>query len=369
MSVWDQVPGQPRAVALLRQASERPHHAYLFAGPEGSGKTQAMRAFVAALLCADGGCGDCRDCRLAADDRHPNMAVVEPEGRDIHADTVREQIWTPAHRTSVEQGYKVFVVREADRLNPSAADIMLKVLEEPPAGTVLLLASARPNDVPETVLSRCHTITILPLTEAFVVQALEDAGINHADALLATRLAGGHVGRARRLASDANGFISRDTAAEALGLALQGTTGALAAADAVMKASADYKKTRKSELEHELGAFQGEDGTAAGYTGMVRRIEARHHRMERRAERDFIDWTLLAMSAMLRDDVLLAVGGDPAWRINLDLEREPHVTAVTAARGIGAIESARAALAEELNLNAKLVLEQAFLDLARTLAA
>lgn len=369
MSVWDGVPGQPRAVAMLRQAAERPHHAYLFAGPEGSGKTQAVSAFVAALLCEYGGCGECRNCRLVAEEQHPTVKVVEPEGRDIHAETVREQIWTPAHRTAVEQGWKVFIVREADRLNPSAADILLKVLEEPPPRTVILLASARPNDMPETVLSRCHTITILPLSERFIVQTLEDEGVPHIDALLSTRLAGGHLGRARRLARDANGLASRDTAAEALGLALRGSTGALSAADSVMKAAAGYKKTRKSELEHELEAFTDDEGTAAGYAGMVRKLETRHHRMERRAERDFIDWVLLAMSAMLRDDVLLALGGDPEWRINLDLEREPHVTAVTAARGIGAIETARAALAEDLNLNAKLLLEQAFLDLARTLAA
>jgi DNA polymerase III subunit delta' len=81
--VLSRVPGQPDAVAFLERAAERPHHAYLFAGPEGSGKQQAARAFTAALLCPRGGCGECRDCRLALEDRHPNLVLVEPEGRDI----------------------------------------------------------------------------------------------------------------------------------------------------------------------------------------------------------------------------------------------------------------------------------------------
>ena len=73
-------PGQEAAIRFLVQALPRPHHAYLLAGPEGGGKQQVARAFTAALLCADGGCGECRACALALADRHPNMFVVEPEG-------------------------------------------------------------------------------------------------------------------------------------------------------------------------------------------------------------------------------------------------------------------------------------------------
>ena len=128
-------------MAFLRGAIERPHHAYVFAGPEGSGKSLAARAFAAALLCHRGGCGECRDCRLADEDHHPNQFVIEPEGRDIHVDTIRTEVWQPAYRTAPEPGRKVFVVREADRLSPNAADTLLKVLEEPPADAVLLLLS------------------------------------------------------------------------------------------------------------------------------------------------------------------------------------------------------------------------------------
>jgi len=114
--VLQRIPGQDHAIAFLAGAVPRPHHAYVLAGPEGSGKSLAARAFAAALLCARGGCGECRDCRLALADRHPNGFVVEPEGRDIHVDTIREEVWQPAYRTAPEPGRKVFVVREADRV-------------------------------------------------------------------------------------------------------------------------------------------------------------------------------------------------------------------------------------------------------------
>ncbi|MGZ8571950.1 MAG: AAA family ATPase, partial [Actinomycetota bacterium] len=175
--VLDDVPGQETAMAFLRGALVRPHHAYVLAGPEGSGKSLGARAFAAALLCHQGGCGECRDCRLALGDRHPNEFVVEPEGRDIHVDTIRDEVWQPASRTAPEPGRKVFLIREADRLSPAAADTLLKVLEEPPADTVFLLLSARAHELPDTIWSRCHVVTFTALSESFVVQRLTDEGV------------------------------------------------------------------------------------------------------------------------------------------------------------------------------------------------
>src|SRR2546426_9299269 len=196
LTVLDAVPGQDVAMAFLRQAAERPHHAYVFAGPEGSGKSLAARAFVAALLCDTGGCGDCRSCRLALADRHPNEFVVEPEGRDIHVDTVREDVWHPAYRTAPEPGRKVFVIKEADRLSPAAADTLLKVLEEPPADAVLILLSARAHELSDTVLSRCHVVPFTALAESFVIEVLVGEGADETRARLAARLTGGNLGRA-----------------------------------------------------------------------------------------------------------------------------------------------------------------------------
>ncbi len=363
-AVMDRVPGQDQAMAFLRQAAPRPHHAYLLAGPEGCGKQLAARAFAAALLCERGGCGECRDCRLALDERHPNEFLVEPEGRDIHVDTIREEVWHPAYRTAPEPGRKVFVIREADRLNPAAADTLLKVLEEPPADAVILLLSARHHELPETVLSRCHVVTFRPLAEDFVALTLADEGVDHVLATLAARLAGGNLGRARRLATGAEGLSFRDVGLEALDVAAGGPARALDAADLVLEAAERYRKGLKDRLDVDLAPFLDEHGRPEeAYRGAIRRLEERHTRRVKRAERDYLDWVLLAVSAALRDRIVAAVGGGGELAINLDLPAEPTSDLVREALGLAAVEEARAALAEELNLNPRLVLERAFLRL------
>jgi len=362
--VLERVPGQDRAMAFLRQAAGRPHHAYLLAGPEGGGKSLAARAFAAALLCAEGGCGVCRSCRLALEDKHPNQVVVEPEGRDIHVDTVRTEIWHPAYRTAPEPGRKVFVIREADRLNPAAADVLLKVLEEPPAETVILLLSARPDELPETVLSRCHVVTFLPLSERFVIETLTGEGADADRTALAARLAGGNLGRARRLATDPDGLSFRAVARDAVDLAGRGPAGSLEAADLVLAAAERYKKDLAEHLRDELAPFLDDRGRPEeAYRGAIRRMEERHKRQVRRAERDYVDRVLLAVSALLRDGVVVAVGGGSDLLMNPDLAPAAASPAVAAA-GLAAAEEARAALAEDVNLNARLVLEQAFLRLS-----
>jgi DNA polymerase-3 subunit delta' len=362
--VLRRVPGQPAAIAFLIQAAARPHHAYVLAGPEGSGKSLAARAFVAALLCPDGGCGACRDCRLALEDRHPNVFVVEPEGRDIHVDTVREEVWHPAYRTAPEPGRKVFVIREADRLSPAAADTLLKVLEEPPADAVLLLLSARAHELPETVLSRCHVVPFTALAEPFVVRVLVEEGVDETRAKLAARLTGGNLGRARRLATDPEGLAFRDAAVRAVVAAASGPAGALEAADLVLAAAAAYRTHLKEELAAELAPFRDEGAAEETYRASIRRIEMRFHRRERRAERDYVDWVLLAASSILRDRIASAAGGSPELAMNPDLTSDPGLAVPDAARAFAAIEAARAELAEDVNLNPRLVLERAFLSLA-----
>jgi DNA polymerase-3 subunit delta' len=209
------VPGQDNATAFLARALLHPHHAYVFTGPEGSGKRLVMRAFAAALLCERGGCGECRACRLAVGERHPNMLVLEPAGPDIlvgkDASDPNTARWfaARAYLTPPEPGRKVMVVIQADRMRVEAADVLLKVLEEPPTDTVFVLVSARPDEIPETVRSRCQEISFPPLSEAFVVNALVKEGLSEERARLASRLAGGNLGRARRLARSDQELRSR----------------------------------------------------------------------------------------------------------------------------------------------------------------
>lgn len=371
--VLARVPGQDDAMTFLDKALSRPHHAYLFAGPEGSGKQLAARAFAAALLCADGGCGECRDCRLAIDDRHPNIVVVEPEGRDIRVgenadeDGTARWLTARAYLTAPEGGWKVFRIEQADRMTEEAADVLLKALEEPPPQTAFLLSSARPDEIPETVRSRCHTVTFRPLSETFVAEVLSGEGIEPGRARLAARISGGNLGRARRLARDPRGLEFRDSALTALAAASDGAGGALDAAEQLLAAAADFRKRFAGTLKEALEPFVDPDSgkPLEQYRGAVKRLEQRHQRQERRAERDFLDAALLALESWFRDALLAGAGGDIAWAINLD--RAPAAGTMSladSARAIQVLEEARAALADETNLNARLVLEDAFLQLA-----
>jgi DNA polymerase-3 subunit delta' len=367
------VPGQEHATAFLARAVQQPHHAYLFTGPEGSGKRLAMRAFAAALLCERGGCGVCRACRLAVGERHPNMVVLEPTGPDIlvgkDASDPNTARWfaARAYLTPPEPGRKVMVVVQADRLRIEAADVLLKVLEEPPADTVFILLSARPDEIADTVRSRCQEIAFPPLSEAFVVDALVQEGLGQDRARLASRLAGGNLGRARRLARNDQELTFRSVALSATALAREGDSGALAAAEQLAAAAKEFRASLGEELAAEVEPFLDERGKPEeAFRGVIRRMEEQHERRLRRAEREFLDSALLALAAYFRDLFVAASGGDEGLLINLDRPGEladPRWRAGAAGLALGAVEEARADLADETNLNPRLVLERLFLRL------
>ena len=110
MSVWDDVVGQPDAVATLQRALDDPAamtHAWLFTGPPGSGRSVAARAFAAALECPRGGCGTCRECRTAMDGTHADVTVLATEGLSIRVDDKRGG--------SAVQDFAIRVVATPDR--------------------------------------------------------------------------------------------------------------------------------------------------------------------------------------------------------------------------------------------------------------
>lgn len=369
--VLREVPGQEHAAAFLARAIRAPHHAYLFSGPEGSGKRLVMRAFAAALLCPDGGCGQCRSCRLAVGERHPNMLVLEPSGPDIlvgrdsmDPNTAR---WfaSRAYLTPLEPGRKIMVALQADRLRVEAADVLLKALEEPPTDTVFVLLSARPSDLPDTVRSRCQEIAFPPLSEAFVVETLVGEGVDAERALLVCRLTGGNLGRARRLARDPEELDFREAALGAAARSTEGRASALSAAEDLIAAGKAFRTRLAGQLATELEPFMDQRGRPEEpFRPVVRRLQEQHERRLRRAEREFLDQSLLSLAATWRDAVAAAVGSGDDVLINVDRPPPEGWDAASAGRAWVAVDQARADLADETNLNAKLVLERLFLRLS-----
>jgi DNA polymerase-3 subunit delta' len=304
------------------------------------------------------------------------MLILEPAGPDIlvgkDASDPNTARWfaSRAYLTPPEPGRKVMVVLQADRLRVEAADVLLKVVEEPPLDTVFILLSARPDDLPDTIHSRCQEIAFPPLSEEFVVETLVGEGMDEERARLACRLAGGNLGRARRLARDERQLAFRRAALEAARLAARGSAGALAAAEGLTTAAKEFRAFLAEELESELQPFLDERGRPEEpFRGVVRRLEEQHERRLRRAEREFLDWSLLSLAAYWRDILAAGTGSGGDVLINLDLDLSdatisPDQSVMRASRAWGAVEEARADLADETNLNARLVLERLFLRLA-----
>jgi DNA polymerase-3 subunit delta' len=231
--VWSVI-GHANALAALQRAlaSERSPHAWLFAGPEGVGKQTVALEFAAALNCtsdealgADGSregadslrvkpCGECRACRDTLAGRHPDVELIapggmcdEPEHRD-HADS-RDlricQIRRLERLLSLSPyagGRRVAIVDAADTLRAEAANAFLKTLEEPPAGSVIILLAEREERLPETVLSRCQRLPFRPIEREAIVETLVARGAEPEDAETIASAAGGRLGWALQALED-----------------------------------------------------------------------------------------------------------------------------------------------------------------------
>ncbi len=306
LAVWDAVIGQEQAVAQLRRAVERPSHAYLLAGPRGSGVLEAARCFAAALVCPEGGCGACHACRRARSARHPDVIEVEPAGTFVVVDQV-EEMMKEAFTSPFEAERKVIVLTEADRLNEPAANKLLKTLEEPPARTHFLLLSEAPDELLPTVRSRCQRIDFAALSDADVAAALVAGGVGPEAAAAAARLASGRLDRALSLAGAGPGGLAalRAAALEVAG-SLDGSGAAAGlGAEALQAVLTDTLTGLERDQKAEAKALEAEL-TDAGYPDRLARrlrkdLEQRQQRAARRARTDGLAEIVTALEWFYRD--------------------------------------------------------------------
>ncbi len=191
--------GHERQIEILKKSilSGRTAHAFLFAGPEGVGKMLTALAFAKALNCSyfDGdSCGRCDDCSRIEAGTHINVFTIAPEEGLIRIGAVREL--QNALRYRAERGTKVAIVEGADRLKTEAANALLKTLEEPPQGSVIVLVTSSPADLLPTVVSRCQRINFHVLSEEVLKRLVMDVGgVGPEEAAVVARLAGGTMKR------------------------------------------------------------------------------------------------------------------------------------------------------------------------------
>ena len=304
--LYDGVRGQERAVAQLRAAARAPVHAYLFVGPPGSGKRAAAQAFAASLLCREDGCGVCRACTLALAAHHPDLIVVERTGPFISVDQARE-IVRQASLSPVEGGRKVLLLVDF-HLVQNAAPILLKIIEEPPAGTVFIILTEQVPPELVTIASRCVRIDFRTLRHEEIVEALLAEGID--------------VGRASEIADAATGRLDRARllASRALPGELDGTGATVARLVDELGAMLDSAAVAPLEARHaaELDEL-AERVERYGERGAGRRqMEERHKRERRRLRTDELRFGLTTLQAGYRDALAAGQGDMHAWLAAVD---------------------------------------------------
>jgi DNA polymerase-3 subunit delta' len=192
--------GQEDALAALRAAAANPVHAYLFRGPAGNGGLAAAHGFAAALLCPEGGCGECATCRAALAGTDPDLHIVRRSGASVSKDTIRKVV-SLAQRRPLHSQRQVIVVPDM-HLVQDRAPVLLKTLEEPPGATVFILLAD--EVIPElvTVASRCVEIPFPPVPREVLVRWLLSSGVPPDTAAVVADSSSGNLERARVMIDD-----------------------------------------------------------------------------------------------------------------------------------------------------------------------
>lgn len=358
MSVWDDVVGQDSAVATLRGAIDDPSamtHAWLLTGPPGSGRSNAARAFAAALQCERGGCGECHACTTTLAGTHADLTVVATEKVTITIDEVRSLIGL-ASRTPSQGRWRVILVEDADRMAERTTNVLLKAIEEPPPRTVWLLCAPSPQDVMVTIRSRCRGVSLrVPPVEAVAALLESRDGVAPAVAIAAARAAQSHIGLARRLARDA-GARERRASVLAIARSIRGVPDAVIAAGELVEVSQAEAKAateerdgdEKAALLRALGADSGQ-GLAPALRSQVKQLEDDQKRRATRRQRDVLDRAMIDLLSLYRD-VLVVQLGATVDLVNVELAETVQTlaeesTAEQTVRRMDAIGVARTRLA------------------------
>ena len=359
--------GQPRVRSFLTRAvtSGRTGHAYLFVGSPGSGKLDAAYALAQAIVCPNGGCGTCDECRRAAHRAHPDVHYYAPESATGYLVAQVRDLLADVALAPVRAASKVYIVDRCDLLRAASANALLKTLEEPPAGVVFILLGTSTDTILPTIVSRCQCVPfrVVPLEEA--AHAVRAAtGLDDARCRMAVAVAGSPA-RAAEFLKSSERMEARRVMLRALdGLAYADEADVLGAAKelvaAVKAPLAEVKSTQQAVLDQNADYLS---------RGALKQLEDRNKRELSARERSGIMEVLASARSLLRD-VLLGLEDPHAAPVNGDvpevvdrLRARASVTGAVAA--LAAVEACEKRI--QRNVTPQLALEVMLFEIRKTL--
>jgi DNA polymerase III subunit delta' len=336
-SVFDDLVGQEHIIEILQTAAaaslqgaktQEMTHAWLFTGPPGSGRSSAAVAFAQSLICSNNGCGTCSDCNSAKTSGHPDVEVIRTEGLSIKVEDIRELLTRVAWAPSMG-GWRVVVMEDADRLTESAANALLKAIEEPGTRTVWLLCAPTLHDVLPTIRSRCRHLQLRTPSIDIVTQVLINRdNISPTMADFAARVSQGHIGRAKYLATNESVRSNRKVIMQ-LPLQLGSLAAAFQAAQILIDLATEEASTSSEsrdekeieKLQQAYGKGTTGRGMATGASKAVKELEKEQKSRATRMVRDSIDGALLDLATFYRD-VIVVQSGNSEQLINAGMRDE-----------------------------------------------
>jgi DNA polymerase-3 subunit delta' len=353
MSVFDSLVGQSEVVERLKLAinaaksgssSQQMVHSWLFVGPPGSGRSNAAIAFAAALVCSESGCGSCRDCQTVLAGTHIDVERFNPTGLSIKAEEVRELIARSAWSPSVGS-WRIVIIEDADRLTETAANALLKTIEEPETHTLWLLCAPTLTDVSVTIRSRCRHLQLRTPSKASVEEfLLANTSVDSKTADFAARVSQGHIGRARFIATNQDAQ-SRRKQILSLAFSLKDIDSCFKAASRLLDIAQEQAESENSErdskqLQQLQDAYQGTGRSlVSGGSKAIKDLEKEQKSAATRSVRDNLDSALLDIATIYRDVLVVQSGSDEILNIDLKAEVSEFASTTTPKRSIERIEA------------------------------
>ena len=180
---WDEFAKYQKDVARIITNSYRLNrisHSYIFEGPNGTKKTSTAFLYAKSLLCQESDnfnpCNKCHNCRRVDNRTHPNLFYVKPSGKVIKKEQIQTLI-NEFSKASIEPGPRIYIIEEADKLNLTSANTLLKTMEEPGQDIYQVLITESYNSLLETIISRAETLHFTPIDRNIIREHLMNSGI------------------------------------------------------------------------------------------------------------------------------------------------------------------------------------------------